>query len=97
MFIVAYSFMIKEYDNEKISVYECGFSAFEEDSRDLFDVRFYLVAILFLIFDLEILLLFPYCISIKSNGILGFTAILIFSIILLIGIIYEWFKGVLDW
>ena len=83
-------------DPEKLSAYECGFEPFE-DSRMEFDVRFYLVAILFIIFDLEIAFLFPWAISLGSIGILGFTSMMIFLFILTIGFIYEWKKGALDW
>jgi NADH-quinone oxidoreductase subunit A len=83
-------------DPEKLSAYECGFDPFE-DSRMEFDVRFYLVAILFIIFDLEIAFLFPWAISLGSIGILGFISMMIFLFILTIGFIYEWKKGALDW
>ena len=83
-------------DAEKLSAYECGFEAFG-DSRMEFDVRFYLVAILFIIFDLEIAFLFPWAISLGSLGALGFWSMIIFLSILTIGFIYEWKKGALDW
>ena len=83
-------------DPEKLSAYECGFEAFS-DSRMEFDVRFYLVAILFIIFDLEIAFLFPWAISLGSIGALGFWSMMIFLFILTIGFIYEWKKGALDW
>ena len=83
-------------DAEKLSAYECGFEAFD-DSRMEFDVRFYLVAILFIIFDLEIAFLFPWAISLGSLGALGFWSMMIFLGILTIGFIYEWKKGALDW
>ena len=83
-------------DPEKLSAYECGFEAFD-DSRMEFDVRFYLVAILFIIFDLEIAFLFPWAISLGSIGLLGFTSMMIFLFILTIGFVYEWKKGALDW
>ena len=83
-------------DPEKLSAYECGFEAFG-DSRMEFDVRFYLVAILFIIFDLEIAFLFPWAISLGSIGALGFWSMMIFLFILTIGFIYEWKKGALDW
>jgi len=86
----------KNPDPEKLSAYECGFEPFE-DSRMEFDVRFYLVAILFIIFDLEIAFLFPWAVSLGSIGILGFTSMMIFLFILTIGFIYEWKKGALDW
>ena len=83
-------------DPEKLSAYECGFEAFD-DSRMEFDVRFYLVAILFIIFDLEIAFLFPWAISLGNIGGLGFISMMIFLFILTIGFIYEWKKGALDW
>ena len=89
-------FSPKNPDPEKLSAYECGFEPFE-DSRMEFDVRFYLVAILFIIFDLEIAFLFPWAISLGNIGILGFTSMMIFLFILTIGFIYEWKKGALDW
>ena len=86
----------KNPDPEKLSAYECGFEPFE-DSRMEFDVRFYLVAILFIIFDLEIAFLFPWAISLGNIGLLGFSSMMIFLFILTIGFIYEWKKGALDW
>jgi NADH-quinone oxidoreductase subunit A len=86
----------KNPDPEKLSAYECGFEPFE-DSRMEFDVRFYLVAILFIIFDLEIAFLFPWAISLGNIGLLGFVSMMIFLFILTIGFIYEWKKGALDW
>ena len=83
-------------DPEKLSAYECGFEPFE-DSRMEFDVRFYLVAILFIIFDLEIAFLFPWAITLGNIGLLGFSSMMIFLFILTIGFIYEWKKGALDW
>ena len=83
-------------DPEKLSAYECGFEAFG-DSRMEFDVRFYLVAILFIIFDLEIAFLFPWAISLGNIGSLGFWSMMIFLFVLTIGFIYEWKKGALDW
>ena len=81
---------------EKLSAYECGFEAFD-DSRMEFDVRFYLVAILFIIFDLEIAFLFPWAISLGNIGALGFWSMMIFLSVLTIGFIYEWKKGALEW
>ena len=86
----------KKPDPEKLSAYECGFEAFS-DSRMEFDVRFYLVAILFIIFDLEIAFLFPWAITLGKIGIFGFISMMIFLSILTIGFIYEWKKGALDW
>ena len=86
----------KKPDPEKLSAYECGFEPFE-DSRMEFDVRFYLVAILFIIFDLEIAFLFPWAIVIHDIGIYGLISMAIFLFILIIGFIYEWKKGALEW
>ena len=86
----------KNPDPEKLSAYECGFEAFS-DSRIQFDVRFYLVAILFIIFDLEIAFLFPWAISLGNIGLLGFYSMMIFLFTLTIGFIYEWKKGALEW
>jgi len=83
-------------DPEKLSAYECGFEAFD-DSRMEFDVRFYLVAILFIIFDLEIAFLFPWAITLGNIGELGFWSMMIFLSVLAIGFIYEWKKGALEW
>jgi NADH-quinone oxidoreductase subunit A len=80
----------------KNSPYECGFEAFE-DARMKFDVRFYLVAILFILFDLEIAFLFPWAIALDSIGLYGFLAMMVFLAILVVGFIYEWKKGALDW
>ena len=92
------SFVVGERkpDNEKLSPYECGFEAFD-DARGRFDVRFYLVAILFIIFDLEVAFLFPWAISLGSIGVFGFWSMMIFLLILTIGFIYEWKKGALEW
>ena len=94
--ILNFVFSPKKPDPEKLSAYECGFEAFG-DSRMKFDVRFYLVAILFIIFDLEIAFLFPWAISLGKIGALGFWSMMIFLFILTIGFIYEWKKGALDW
>ena len=83
-------------DPEKLSPYECGFEAFE-DTRMRFDVRYYLVAILFILFDLEIAFLFPWAVVLKDIGMFGFGAMLVFLAILTIGFIYEWKKGALEW
>ena len=83
-------------DPEKLSAYECGFEAFD-DSRMEFDVRFYLVAILFIIFDLEIAFLFPWAISLGQIGLFGFWSMMIFLAVLTIGFVYEWKKGALEW
>jgi NADH-quinone oxidoreductase subunit A len=83
-------------DSEKLSAYECGFEPFE-DSRGKFDVRFYLVAILFIIFDLEVAFLFPWAVSLGNIGLFGFWSMMIFLGVLTIGFIYEWKKGALEW
>ena len=83
-------------DDEKLSPYECGFEAFE-DSRMKFDVRYYLVAILFIIFDLEIAFLFPWAVSLDAIGGFGLIAMGIFLLILIVGFVYEWKKGALEW
>ena len=83
-------------ESEKLSPYECGFEAFE-DSRMKFDVRYYLVAILFIVFDLEIAFLFPWAVVLESIGVFGLVAMGIFLFILVVGFIYEWKKGALEW
>ena len=83
-------------DAEKNSPYECGFEAFE-DARMKFDVRYYLVAILFILFDLEIAFLFPWAVAYKDIGLIGFWSMMVFLGILVVGFIYEWKKGALDW
>ena len=94
--VINFVFSPKKPDPEKLSAYECGFEPFD-DSRMEFDVRFYLVAILFIIFDLEIAFLFPWAVSLGNIGILGFCSMMIFLFILTVGFIYEWKKGALDW
>ena len=94
--VLNFMFSPSKPDPEKLSAYECGFEAFG-DSRMEFDIRFYLVAILFIIFDLEIAFLFPWAISLGNIGPLGFWSMIIFLSILTIGFIYEWKKGALDW
>jgi NADH-quinone oxidoreductase subunit A len=91
-FIVAY----KQPDPEKLSAYECGFNAFD-DARMKFDVRFYLVAILFIIFDLEVSFLFPWAVAFGDLGWYGFWSMMVFLAVLTIGFIYEWKKGALEW
>jgi NADH-quinone oxidoreductase subunit A len=91
-FIVAY----RQPDPEKLSAYECGFNAFD-DARMKFDVRFYLIAILFIIFDLEVAFLFPWAIAFGQLGVFGFWSMMLFLAILTIGFIYEWKKGALEW
>lgn len=83
-------------DAQKLSPYECGFEAFE-DARMKFDVRYYLVAILFILFDLEVAFLVPWAVAMRDVGILGFWAMMIFLAVLVIGLVFEWKKGALDW
>src|SRR6476469_5220797 len=91
-FLVAY----KAPDPEKLSAYECGFNAFD-DARMKFDVRFYLVAILFIIFDLEVSFMFPWAVVFRQIGLFGFWSMMVFLGVLTIGFIYEWKKGALEW
>ncbi len=83
-------------DPEKVSAYECGFNAFD-DARMKFDVRFYLVSILFIIFDLEVAFLFPWAVTFKQLGAVGFWSMMVFLAVLTIGFVYEWRKGALEW
>jgi NADH-quinone oxidoreductase subunit A len=83
-------------DPQKLSPYECGFEAFE-DARMKFDVRYYLVAILFILFDLEIAFLFPWAVVLPEIGVFGFWAMMVFLLILVVGFVYEWKKGALEW
>ena len=83
-------------DPEKLSPYECGFEAFE-DARMKFDVRYYLVAILFILFDLEIAFLFPWAVVVNEIGMFGFLSMMLFLAILVVGFVYEWMKGALEW
>src|SRR5271169_3565502 len=91
-FLVAY----KQPDPEKLSAYECGFNAFD-DARMKFDVRFYLVAILFIIFDLEVSFLFPWAVAFRQIGLFGLWSMMVFLGVLTVGFIYEWKKGALEW
>ena len=93
---IGFTFGSNNPDPEKNSPYECGFEAFE-DSRMKFDIRYYLVAILFIIFDLEIAFLFPWAIVIHQVGLIGLISMAIFLMILVVGFIYEWKKGALEW
>ena len=96
--MIAGSFILgkQKPDSEKLSAYECGFEPFS-DSRNKFDVRFYLVAILFIIFDLEVAFLFPWAISLGEIGAFGFWSMVVFLGILTVGFVYEWKKGALEW
>ena len=96
LMIAPFLIAVSNPDPEKVSAYECGFDAFD-DARMKFDVRFYLVAILFIIFDLEVAFLFPWAVAFKEVGTLGFWAVMVFLGILTIGFIYEWRKGALEW
>ncbi len=96
LLIAPFILAFKQPDTEKLSAYECGFNAFD-DARMRFDVRFYLVAILFIIFDLEVTFLFPWAVAFRSVGALGFWAMMVFLAVLTIGFIYEWRKGALEW
>ena len=87
---------VRNPDPEKVSAYECGFNAFD-DARMKFDVRFYLVSILFIIFDLEIAFLFPWAVAFKDVGDVGFWSMMVFLTVLTIGFAYEWKKGALEW
>jgi NADH-quinone oxidoreductase subunit A len=87
---------VRNPDPEKVSAYECGFNAFD-DARMKFDVRFYLVSILFIIFDLEVAFLFPWAVSFKEAGAFGFWSMMVFLGVLTIGFVYEWRKGALEW
>ena len=93
---IGFAFGRGSKDPEKLSPYECGFEAFE-DARMKFDVRYYLVAILFILFDLEIAFLFPWATVINDIGLFGFLAMMLFLGILVVGFIYEWMKGALEW
>ncbi|MFN0299184.1 MAG: NADH-quinone oxidoreductase subunit A [Burkholderiales bacterium] len=94
--VVGFLLGVQRPDSEKLSPYECGFEAFE-DARMKFDVRYYLVAILFILFDLEIAFLFPWAISLMEIGAFGFWSMMVFLAILVVGFIYEWKKGALEW
>jgi NADH-quinone oxidoreductase subunit A len=91
-FLVAY----RQPDPEKLSAYECGFNAFD-DARMKFDVRYYLVAILFIIFDLEVSFLFPWAVAFGDLGLFGYWSMMVFLAVLTVGFIYEWRKGALEW
>lgn len=91
-FVIAY----RSPDPEKLSAYECGFNAFD-DARMKFDIRFYLVSILFIIFDLEVAFLFPWAVTLKEVGVFGFWSMMAFLGVLTVGFIYEWRKGALEW
>ncbi len=94
--LIGFVFGPNKPDVEKNSPYECGFEAFE-DARMKFDVRYYLVAILFILFDLEIAFLFPWAVVLKEIGTFGFISMMVFLAILVVGFVYEWMKGALEW
>jgi len=96
MVVAAFLIARQRPDSEKVSPYECGFEAFD-DARRQFDVRFYLVSILFIIFDLEVAFLFPWAVSLGEIGAFGFWTMFIFLLILTVGFVYEWRKGALEW
>jgi len=96
LILAALVIAVRHPDAEKISAYECGFNAFD-DARMKFDVRFYLVAILFIIFDLEVAFLFPWAVSFQYVGLLGFWSMMVFLGVLTVGFAYEWKKGALEW
>jgi len=96
LIIAALVVAVRNPDAEKISAYECGFNAFD-DARMKFDVRFYLVSILFIIFDLEVAFLFPWAASFQHVGLLGFWSMIVFLGVLTVGFAYEWKKGALEW
>jgi NADH-quinone oxidoreductase subunit A len=96
LLIAPFALAYKHPDPEKLSAYECGFNAFD-DARMKFDVRFYLVAILFIIFDLEVSFLFPWAVTFGELGVYGFWSMMAFLTVLTVGFIYEWKKGALEW
>ena len=96
LFVVGYFLGPNKPDSAKQSPYECGFDAFE-DARMQYDVRYYLIAILFIIFDLEIAFFFPWAVALRDIGMVGFWAMMLFLAVLVVGFIYEWRKGALEW
>ena len=96
LILAAVVLAVRRPDPEKVSAYECGFNAFD-DARMKFDVRFYLVSILFIIFDLEIAMLFPWAVAFKDISMAGFWSMMVFLAVLTIGFAYEWKKGALEW
>lgn len=93
---LSFIFATRKADPEKVSAYECGFDPFD-DARSRFDIQFYLVAILFIIFDLEVTFLFPWALALNKVNLFGFWSMMVFLIVLTIGFVYEWRKGALDW
>lgn len=96
LFVISFFFVFQKPSNEKVSAYECGFNPFG-DARNKFEIRFYLVAILFIIFDLELLFLFPWVICFNTLSFIGIWIMIFFLFILTLGFIYEWYEGALDW
>lgn len=96
LLLASYVLAVQQYDAEKISAYECGFNPFS-DARHKFDVRFYLVGILFIIFDLEVMYLFPWALTFNQIHVFGYMTMFVFLFILTLGFVYEWKKGALDW
>lgn len=96
LFLLSNLLVFKTYDIEKLSAYECGFNPFA-DSRNRFDVRFYLVGLLFIVFDLEVVFLFPWTAVLVNLGYFGYWVMMFFLFLLIIGFVYEWMKGALDW
>jgi NADH-quinone oxidoreductase subunit A len=96
LYLLSFLLVPRSYDLEKVSAYECGFDPFE-DSRGRFDVRFYLVSILFIIFDLEVSFLFPWSLTLGLSDLFGWFTMVLFLTVLTVGFLYEWFKGALDW
>jgi NADH-quinone oxidoreductase subunit A len=96
MVLASYIVSVKNPDPDKLSAYECGFDAFS-DSRSKFDIRFYLVTLLFIIFDLEVAFLFPWAITLRELGAFGFWSMMVFLGVLTVGFVYEWKKGALEW
>lgn len=96
LLLLSYIVSPKNINVEKLSAYECGFEPFDE-SRKSFDIQFYMVGVLFLIFDVEIAFLFPWAVSISSLGLFGFWTMLVFYLLINIGFVYEWQRGALDW
>ncbi len=96
MVIASYIVARQRPDSEKVSAYECGFEAFD-DARGRFDVRFYIVAILFIVVDLDIALLFPWAVSLSEIGVFGFWSGVVFIAVFVVGFVYEWKKGALEW
>ncbi len=96
LLVAPFRVAFKAPDPEKLSAYECGFNAFD-DARMKFDVRFYLVSLLFIIFDLEVAFLFPWAVAFRKIGVFGFWSMMVFLGVLTVGFIYEWKKGALEW